>query len=270
MDVAVDVEDFSMGESGNELLDVHRRMLNGGLGDDGVFEPVDSLEDFEGEVEEQCAPLGDPEGLEGTLGTAGTDDSSIKCSSIFPVPDFVRSSPLHLERFQVLLDGYDRDLALNVLEIIRHGVVIPSLIQDNRRHRQPYNHPSAVKHGDFVSAKLAGEVSSGRISGPFQVQPPGLYLSPLAVVPKQEVGKFRLIHDLSWPKRASINSNIPRDLCHVTYETLDDCVEILARLGPGALIAKTDIAEAFRILQVHPESQQFLGFYWDGFYWDRH
>ena len=39
------------------------------------------------------------------------------------------------------------------------------------------------------------------------------------------------------------------------------------RLGPGTLIAKTDIKSAYRIIPIHPESIPLLGFVWDGYYY---
>jgi hypothetical protein len=49
-----------------------------------------------------------------------------------------------------------------------------------------------------------------RIAGPF-LSPPfqNLVCSPLGLIPKNIPGKFRLIHDLSFPKGNSINSHIP-------------------------------------------------------------
>ena len=56
----------------------------------------------------------------------------------------------------------------------------------------------------------------------------------------------------------------------VTYEILDHCLSIIQSIGPGCLIAKADIKDAFRIIPIHPEDYRLLGFTWrDHFYYDR-
>jgi hypothetical protein len=66
---------------------------------------------------------------------------------------------------------------------------------------------SANQNPGVVGAKLAKEIVAGRIVGPF---PPlfNFSVSPLGVVPKKIPGEFRLIHHLSFPRRASINDGI--------------------------------------------------------------
>lgn len=38
------------------------------------------------------------------------------------------------------------------------------------------------------------------------------------------------------------------------YSTFEDALVILRKMGRGALMAKTDIKSAFRLLPVHPDS----------------
>jgi hypothetical protein len=42
--------------------------------------------------------------------------------------------------------------------------------------------------------------------------------SPIGLVPKNETGKFRMIHDLSVPKDNSVNSGTPKEYTQVNYE----------------------------------------------------
>ena len=63
--------------------------------------------------------------------------------------------------------------------------------------------------------------------------------------------QFRLIHDLSFPKEDSVNSRIAKIHSEVHYELLDDCVSINCEIGPGCLVAKADIKDAFRIIPIH-------------------
>ncbi|KAM9323893.1 complement factor B-like [Gastrophryne carolinensis] len=93
------------------------------------------------------------------------------------------------------------------------------------------------------------------MSGPF-TDPPvdGMVVSPLGVVPKKEKGKFRLIHHLSFPKGGSVNDGIDRELSSVAYTSFDFALAMVREAGPGALMGKTDIEAAFRLLPVHPEN----------------
>ncbi|XP_029441489.1 vomeronasal type-2 receptor 26-like [Rhinatrema bivittatum] len=44
---------------------------------------------------------------------------------------------------------------------------------------------------------------------------------PEAVIPKRELGKYRLIHNLSFPEGGTVNDGIPRELCVVRYTSFD-------------------------------------------------
>lgn len=121
-----------------------------------------------------------------------------------------------------------------------------------------------------VAEKVAKEVALGRVVGPFSEPPlPDFRVSPLGVVPKKEPNKFRLIHHLSFPKGSSVNDGIDPDCCSVSYASFDAAVAWVRKFGKGALLAKTDVEAAFRLLPVHPDSFRLLGFCWEGqFYVD--
>jgi hypothetical protein len=71
------------------------------------------------------------------------------------------------------------------------------------------NHKSATDNPVKVFEKLAKESLKKRIAWPFKNPPiENFTCYPLGLVPKSEHGKFRLIHDLSFPKGNSVNSNI--------------------------------------------------------------
>lgn len=102
---------------------------------------------------------------------------------------------------------------------------------------------------------------------------PPLFLicnAPLLVLYPKKIDEFRLIHHLSYPDGASINEFIPDELCSVSYATVDDAIKQIKKLGKNCLLAKTDIASAFRILSVHPDDHELLGIQFKGaFYYDR-
>ena len=49
-----------------------------------------------------------------------------------------------------------------------------------------------------------------------------------------------LIFDLSHPGGRSVNDGIPKELCSMTYVSIDDAIRKITRLGPGSLLAKID------------------------------
>ena len=77
---------------------------------------------------------------------------------------------------------------------------------------------------------------------------------------KSTPGEYRLIHNLSFPAGQSINDGIPRDFCRVEYARFDDAVALVRTAGEGALMAKSDIKSAFRLLPIAPEDFELLGF----------
>ncbi|KAM4694411.1 uncharacterized protein O3C94_004897 [Discoglossus pictus] len=98
------------------------------------------------------------------------------------------------------------------------------------------------------------------MAGPFDTVPlNNLRISPLGLVPKKEPGTFRLIHHLSYPKGHSVNDGIDQELSSVSYASVKQAVRLVRRAGRGALLAKVDIKSAFRLLPIHPVSQQLLG-----------
>ena len=115
---------------------------------------------------------------------------------------------------------------------------------------------------------ITKELHLGRIAGPFP-QPPfsDFTVSPLGMVPKKDSGKFRMIHDLSSPPNMSVNDFISPDDASVSYETLDNVVHFIQNNGPGALMAKVDIEEAFRIVPIHPHDRHLLGFSFKNMYY---
>ena len=135
----------------------------------------------------------------------------------------------------------------------------------------PNNHKSALNHESVVNTKLKKELQYGRIAGPSRSPPFTCFqCSPLGVVPKKGLNEFRMIHDLSFPAGNSINDFILKENTHVQYETLDHVIALITQLGRGALIAKADIENAFRIIPIHPSCYHLLGFTWQQlFYYDK-
>ena len=160
---------------------------------------------------------------------------------------------------------YDPVKTAELLSGVRHG--FPLHYEGPQRTRISRNHRSAVLQPKTVAEKLAKEITFGRIAGPFEHPPfPSFQAHPLGLVPKSQPGQYRLIHDLSFPLGDSINSHISREFTSVVYETLDQVIEMVRTLGPGCLIAKADIRDAFRLLPVRPADYPLLGISWGRHY----
>jgi hypothetical protein len=178
-------------------------------------------------------------------------------------------TPVRAHILQNLLSGYDKCKSKFLCNGISQGFHLN--FQGPREHRICDNLISAKLQEDCVHQKLQKEISCGRIAGPFPFPPfQNLQCSPIGLVPKKEANEFRLIHHLSYPHGFSINDHIPDDLCSVSYTTIDDAVRLIKKLGPSCLLAKTDIASAFRILPVHPTDYELLGIIFKNeFYFDK-
>ena len=176
-------------------------------------------------------------------------------------------TPIKVKNLISLSNGFPK--AQYLVEGFTYGFKLG--VQGDIQTRTLRNHTSVLDAPDVVNKHLQKEMDFGRISGPHSSPPFDPFVtSPLGLVPKKEVGEFRLIHDLSYPHQQSVNSHIPDELRHVHYETLDDLVEIVKINGRGSLIAKADIESAFRIIPIHPSDYYLLGFTWNGqFFYDK-
>jgi hypothetical protein len=71
-----------------------------------------------------------------------------------------------------------------------------------------------------------------RIAGPFNNPPlENSTCSPLGLVPISENGKFRLVHDLSFPKGNSVNSNILPKNSVVQCDGIDTAIKLAKKFG---------------------------------------
>jgi hypothetical protein len=150
-----------------------------------------------------------------------------------------------------------------------NGFFIP--FTGKRQFRLSNNLPSLKGHSALVQSHISQELKADRVAGPFSEPPfPHLQVSPLGLVPKKEPGKYRLIHHLSYPEGLSINDFIPPQFCTVQYQSTEDAVSMIRKLGPGTLLAKMDIENAFKQIPVHPRDFELLGFRIDDkYYFDK-
>ena len=120
-------------------------------------------------------------------------------------------------------------------------------------------------------SKINEEIALGRVAGPFDSPPFKTFnISPLALREKKNSAKVRLLHNLSAPHNGnSVNANIPDEAAHVKYQSLLDAISIIVENNCNYL-AKSDIAEAYRLIPLHHSDHPLMGFKLNNkFYYDK-
>ena len=173
-------------------------------------------------------------------------------------------TPLRVEAWShVLRQHPDREFVDYILRGIRQGFRIGFDRTAVRCRSAKRNMLSAEQNPEVVESYLQKEREAGRVIGPLPRPIAGLHVSRFGVIPKpHQPGKWRLIVDLSYPKGASVNDGVDPELCSLTYTSVDEAVQWILRRGRGALLAKFDIASAYRIVPVHPHDHPLLGMAW--------
>ena len=105
---------------------------------------------------------------------------------------------------------------------------------------------SASQHPEVIDEYLLSELQESRVAGPYASSDiPTAHVSRFGVIPKSyQPEKWRIIVDLSHPKRKSVNDGIPKSLCSMSYITTDDAISRILTLGKGTLLAKIDVKSA--------------------------
>ena len=90
--------------------------------------------------------------------------------------------------------------------------------------------------------KVMLEVQKARYAGPFNEPPFEYYVqSPIGLVPKDKGKKTRLIFHLSYPRNGdSVNSQIPKEVCSVSYPDFDEAVKMCLMAGKSCSVGKSD------------------------------
>ena len=178
-------------------------------------------------------------------------------------------TPVQASELATWLQGYHQEEATFLVSGFSEGFRVGHSGQ--LHHGPTTNLKSALEHPGIVDQKVEKELTLSRFAGPFKVPPlEPFQVSPIGVVPKKEPGKFRLIHHLSHPRGASVNDGIPEEHAQVSYQTVDDATHAMKALGQGCYLAKTDIAEAYRIVPLHPDQYHLFGFRWkEQYFYDK-
>ncbi|XP_060587839.1 uncharacterized protein LOC132743320 [Ruditapes philippinarum] len=241
------------GTDANENRPKRSRQSQGGL----VETPVNSASQGGGDVEARESPL------QGTVMSAGYAEENMHrqyatlVNSTSPLYQ-IGNTPLNITELLKALKLYPFSAAKDLITGISKG--FPLQYEGPRVHRDSPNLRSARELPGVLHTKIIKEIQVGRVAGPFLRIPfPTLQISPIGLVPKKG-GDYRLIHHLSYPRNRSINDYIDEDHCSVSYSTIDQAADMVARLGQGALLSKSDVKSAFRLLPISPADFDLLGF----------
>ncbi|XP_045160892.2 uncharacterized protein LOC123525806 [Mercenaria mercenaria] len=146
--------------------------------------------------------------------------------------------------------------------------MLNSLPEDNKICN---NLLSALKQPAEVDLLLETELNNEFIEGPYQSPPFEKYrISPLGIAERKYSGKKRLIVDLSAPHNSqcpSINSLIDKEMCSLSYVKIDDAIKSIEGYGRCAILCKTDICNAFKLLPIKPEQMPYFMVKWKGQYY---
>ena len=82
------------------------------------------------------------------------------------------------------------------------------------------------------------------------------------ILKNNQPSKWHLILDLLSPEGHSINDGIPEPPFSVQYITVDAFVVGIMARGRGTLMAKFDVASAYRNGAIHPGDQPLVGMMW--------
>ena len=185
-------------------------------------------------------------------------------TTLWEVPNmlFQVHTPLVIGAWEKELVSHpDQERASYLLNGLRNGFRIGYNYKENTCRPCGKNMVSAALHPQVVEDYLSKECSAGRIVGPLPLQEFSfVQISPFGVIPKSTPGKWRLILDLSSPHGKSVNDEIDKRLCSLTYTKVDEVANYVLQKGRGTLLAKI---EAYRIVPVHPQDRVLLGMRWD-------
>ena len=202
--------------------------------------------------------------LEGPPQSALDDESVTK--TINENPDLFKIvTPIRVDVFEKYLTSHpNQGFVKSVCKGFREGfwpwAVVPSPgypVTNNESKPAPSDEEKA----NFLRAQRDIEVAKGRFSPPFKHDLlPGMYCMPIYAVPKPRSENLRLVTDQSYGK-FSLNSMINHD--KVTGFPLDNMAHFgammmdLEKKEPGVekVVWKSDVAEAYRILPMHPHWQ---------------
>jgi hypothetical protein len=126
------------------------------------------------------------------------------------------------------------------------------------------NAPSIEQHGNNFTSTLAEWIEKGFVAGPF-LYPPVPDFRANVLMAEQQKDKVRPILNLSSPSGESFNDNVDEYKVPKTYQSSARLFgQSLLEVGPGAVMSKMDMRDAFKLVPARIEDLRLQGFCWLG------
>ena len=167
-----------------------------------------------------------------------------------------------------LRDYHDKFL----IQYLTYGFPLSTVDFKLDHNDQIKNHHSALQFPAAIEQYLHKEVSLGAILGPYRsIDYDKLHCSPLLTRPKDGDNR-RVILNLSFPAGASLNDAVTKNLFDerpftLRFPTVDNILDSIRGVQGTAMLAKIDVARAFRNLRVNPVDAFKFGINWNNEYY---
>ncbi len=175
-------------------------------------------------------------------------------------------TPIHSKELQTMLRSHpNREFVKSLIDGFKNGFWPGANTSRMNSSRPTDLDPAARRPRDteqvsFLRKQLEHEISKDRYSTSFGAELlPGMTCTPIFTKPKPGPKKFRLINNHS-AGESSLNSLIPSSAAYVQVDTLTHLATSLRRAvnrhgKPPAYLFTSDVAEAFRLIPIHPRWQ---------------
>ena len=139
------------------------------------------------------------------------------------------------ERDRALAAHPDQRFRRYVIEGVRNGFSVGCTKEPSGGIRRP---PSNMQDRPrVIDDYLAEECSLGRVVGPLDPSMvPQVHTNRFGVIPKGTSGRWRLIVDMSFPPRSSVNNGISEAKCSLSYVGMQEAARGIVTRGRGTLM----------------------------------
>ena len=137
-------------------------------------------------------------------------------------------TPLHLYNWHGLLSTYpDKPLVILFITSLINGFRVGFKKPLSQLRSALKNLIGALQHPQVVDDYLKAEITEHRVFGAFHKKDiSAAHVSRFGVIPKNHApNKWRLVVDLSHPPKFSVNDGIPKELCSLTYISVDTAID---------------------------------------------
>ena len=176
---------------------------------------------------------------------------------------------VNVEELKKLINKCKNDWSYAKLKVAKRAVDLlegemPVVLNKKLRGIVCKNAKSAIDNGKFMTDAICSWVKKKFVAGPFSAVPLREFrVNPLmAAVQKTKV---RPIMNLKSPKGNSFNEAL--DMSSVQKLTMSSpklFADSLIRSGPGAIFAKSDIQDAYKLIPIPVSEWRYYGFTWLG------